>query len=91
VELSDSKCEGMVPTRQLTDDFYIFDEKNYWLIGERTHKTFQLGEEVVVKVAKTDLAKKQLDFDLVGKKDEVNLDEIKKQEESDIDGHAEQN
>ena len=83
VELEENKCEGMIPVRDLNDDFYEFDEKNYWLIGHNTHKTYQLGEEIVVKVAKTDLKKKQMDFELIGKKDEVDFDEIKRQEEED--------
>ncbi|MCQ2193147.1 MAG: ribonuclease R [Paludibacteraceae bacterium] len=71
VELNENKCEGMVPARDLNDDFYIFDEKNYQMIGEHSRKTYQLGEEVVVRVAKCNLEKKQMDFEMIGKKDEV--------------------
>lgn len=71
VELNENKCEGMVPARDLNDDFYIFDEKNYQMIGEHTRKTYQLGEEVVIRVAKCNLEKKQMDFEMIGKKDEV--------------------
>jgi len=62
VELIENKCEGMVPIRDLDDDFYNFDDKNYCLIGRKYHKRFQLGDEVTVKVARANLDKKQLDF-----------------------------
>ena len=65
VELVDSKCEGMVPIRELNDDFYEFDEDNYCLIGKQTGKRFQLGDEVKIEVWRTNLAKKHLDFRLV--------------------------
>jgi ribonuclease R len=65
VELVDSKCEGMVPIRELDDDFYEFDEDNYCLIGKQTGKRFQLGDEVKIEVWRTNLAKKHLDFRLV--------------------------
>ncbi len=62
VELTENKCEGMVPIRDLDDDFYNFDEKNYCLIGRRYHKKYQLGDTLDVRVAKANLDKKQLDF-----------------------------
>jgi len=62
VELIENKCEGMVPIRDLDDDYYTFDEKNYCLVGRRYHKKFQLGDELTVRVAKANLDKKQLDF-----------------------------
>ncbi len=62
VELVENKCEGMVPIRDLDDDFYNFDDKNYCLIGRKFHKKFQLGDEVKIKVARANLDKKQLDF-----------------------------
>jgi ribonuclease R len=62
VELIENKCEGMVPIRDLDDDFYNFDDKNYCLVGRRFHKKYQLGDEITVKVAKANLDKKQLDF-----------------------------
>ena len=71
VELNENKCEGMVPARDLNDDFYIFDEKNYQMVGEHTRKSYQLGDEVVIRVAKCNLEKKQMDFEMIGKKDEV--------------------
>jgi len=65
VELVESKCEGLVPIRELDDDFYEFDEDNYCLVGKQTAKKFQLGDEVKIEVWRTNLAKKHLDFKLV--------------------------
>lgn len=62
VELVANKCEGMIPIRDLDDDYYTFDDKNYCLVGRRYHKRFQLGDELTVKVARANLDKKQLDF-----------------------------
>lgn len=67
VEINENKCEGMVPMRDLGDDYYDFDEKNYCLIGRRHHKKFSLGDPVTIKVARANLEKKQLDFALVEK------------------------
>lgn len=64
VELAENKCEGMIPIRDLDDDYYIFDDKNYCLVGRRFHKKYQLGDELTIKVAKANLDKKQLDFAL---------------------------
>ena len=64
VELNESKCEGMVPVRDLGDDYYVFDEKNYILVGRRFHHRYQLGDPIRVKVARANLDKKQLDFAL---------------------------
>lgn len=62
VELKDTLIEGMIAIRNLTDDFYIFDEDNYMIVGRRTHRKFQLGDELTIKIAAANLAKKQLDF-----------------------------
>jgi ribonuclease R len=64
VELADNKCEGMIPVRELTDDYYNFDEDNYCLIGKRHGKKFQLGDPIRIKVWRANLLKKQLDFKL---------------------------
>lgn len=61
VEL-ENKIEGMVPIRELDDDFYIFDERNYALVGRHTRKTYQLGDEITVKIWRTNLERKQLDL-----------------------------
>lgn len=67
VELEENLCEGLVPMRDLADDYYDFDEKNYCLIGRRTHARYRLGDKVRVKVARADIAKKQLDFVIADK------------------------
>ena len=64
VELNETKCEGLVPMRDLGDDYYEFDEKNYCLRGRRDHHVYQLGDAMKVKVSRADLEKKQLDFEL---------------------------
>ncbi|MHB1178482.1 MAG: ribonuclease R [Daejeonella sp.] len=65
VEIIENKCEGMVRLRDLNDDFYVLDEKNYCIIGQRKKKKFQLGDEVIIVVKKVDLGKRQIDFSLV--------------------------
>ena len=71
VELDENKCEGMVPIRDLDDDYYEFDEKNYCLIGRRHKHVYQLGDKLTVQVARADLNKKQLDFALVDENGQV--------------------
>lgn len=65
VEINENKCEGMVSMRDLGNDYYDFDEKNYCLTGRRHHQKFSLGDPVQIKVARANLEKKQLDFILV--------------------------
>jgi len=65
VELNENKCEGMIPIRELDDDYYEFDEKNYCLRGRRKHHVYSLGDTITIKVARANLEKKQLDFSLV--------------------------
>lgn len=65
VEIIENKCEGMVRLRDLNDDFYVLDEKNYCIIGQRKKKKYQLGDEVTIMVKKVDLGKRQIDFTLV--------------------------
>lgn len=67
VEL-ENKCEGMVSVNTLDDDFYLFDEKNYCLVGRHSHRKFQLGDEVNVEITRANLEKKQLDFRLIKQK-----------------------
>lgn len=64
-EINENKCEGMIPMRDLGNDYYEFDEKNYCLIGRRHHRKFSLSDPVKIKVARANLEKKQLDFTLV--------------------------
>lgn len=68
VELNDNLCEGLVPMRDLADDFYDFDEKNHCLVGRRHNHRYRLGDNVNIKVARADLEKKQLDFILLDDK-----------------------
>ena len=65
VELDENMCEGLVPVRDLADDYYDFDEKNYCLIGRKHHNKYTLGDRVKVQVARADLDKKMLDFALI--------------------------
>jgi len=61
-EIDENHCEGMVPMRDLDDDYYEFDERNYCLVGRRHHHKYQLGDAVRIKVARANLEKRQLDF-----------------------------
>lgn len=65
VEIEENKCEGMVRLRDITDDFYALDEKNYAIIGQKKKKKYQLGDEVKIKVKSVNLAKRQIDFTLI--------------------------
>ena len=65
VEVNENKCEGMVPLRDLKDDYYEFDEKNFCLRGRATHHCYNLGDAVKIQVARADLFRKQLDYKLV--------------------------
>ena len=65
IEIIENKCEGMVRIRDIKDDYYIYDEKQYALVGQATKSLLQLGDEVTVKVKNTDLERKHLDFYLV--------------------------
>ena len=67
VEIIENKCEGMVRIRDIKDDYYVFDERQYAVIGERFKEMYQLGDEVVVMVKNTDLVKRHLDFTLIGR------------------------
>jgi len=68
VELLENKCEGMIRLRDIDDDFYVLDQKNYCIIGQRKKKIYQLGDEVKIKVKSVDLVKRQIDFNLVQEK-----------------------
>ena len=61
-EIDDNHCEGMVSMRDLDDDYYDFDERNYCLVGRRHHNKYQLGDPVRIKVARANMEKRQLDF-----------------------------
>ncbi|TDS18606.1 RNAse R [Maribacter caenipelagi] len=65
VEIIANKCEGMIRIRDIKGDYYIFDEKQYAIVGERTKKKYTLGDEITVMVKSTDLVKRHLDFALI--------------------------
>ena len=64
--IDENHCEGMIPMRDIADDYYDFDERNFCLVGRRHHNKYQLGDEIRIKVAQANLEKKQLDFTLAG-------------------------
>lgn len=68
VELDDNKCEGLVPVRDLDNDYYDFDERNYCLVGRRSNTRYRLGDKIRVQIARANLERKQLDFALVNTK-----------------------
>ena len=63
-EIDENHCEGMVPMRDLDDDYYEFDERNYCLVGRRHHHKYQLGDPIRIKVARANIEKRQLDFSI---------------------------
>ena len=65
VELDKNKCEGLIKTTSLKNDYFIFDKKTHCLIGNSTNIKYQLGQKVKIKILKADLERKQLDFSLV--------------------------
>ena len=68
VELDENKCEGLVPMRDLADDYYDFDERNYCLVGRRYNHRYRLGDKIKIQVARCNLERKQLDFVIVDEK-----------------------
>ncbi len=73
IEITEYKCEGMVRLASLADDFYTFDENNQWIIGKRTHKKYQLGDQVQVVVKGADTVKRQVDLDFAGNAEVVRI------------------
>jgi ribonuclease R len=65
VEIIENKCEGMCRIRDIKEDYYTFDEKQYALVGATSNQLLQLGDEIYVKVKNADLVKKQLDFNFL--------------------------
>ena len=61
-EIDENHCEGLVPMRDLDDDYYDFDERNYCLVGRRRHHVYQLGDPIRIRVASANVEKRQLDF-----------------------------
>jgi ribonuclease R len=71
VELKGIFVEGLVRVTSLHDDYYQYHEKKYCLVGERTHKTFRIGDEVRVRVDRVDVERRHIDFGMIEKKDRV--------------------
>jgi ribonuclease R len=65
VQITDLLTEGMIRLRDLDDDYYVYDEKNYCLIGKKTKRRFRLGDSVNVKVVRVDSIERRIDFILV--------------------------
>ena len=82
VEIVENKCEGMCRIREIKDDYYTFDDKQYALVGAVSKNTITLGDEVYVKVKNADLVKKQLDFHYLGKKEEYEAAKLQADENS---------
>lgn len=74
IEIIENKCEGMVRLKDISDDHYDFNEEHYAIIGRRTKKMYQLGDEVYVRVKKADLVKRTIDFELLGSVEEVAIE-----------------
>ena len=64
-EIDENHCEGMISMRDLDNDYYDFDERNYCLRGRRHHHTYQLGDPIRIRVVRANIEKRQLDFELV--------------------------
>ena len=73
VEIIENKCEGMIRIRDIKEDYYTFDEKQYALVGATSNKLLQLGDEIYVKVKNADLVKKQLDFNFLRRSEETEI------------------
>lgn len=65
VEIPETRCEGLIRSRSMKGDYFVYDEKNHALVGKQTRVKYQLGSPVKIKVLNADLIKKQLDFELV--------------------------
>jgi ribonuclease R len=72
-EIVDTKCEGMIRLRDMEDDYYYLDEENYQIIGERHGNRHKLGDKVRIKVKRIDLARKQMDYELVKTTDQASF------------------
>jgi ribonuclease R len=66
IKLTETLAEGLIKMRDLDDDFYVYDDKKYSLIGRRTKRQYRLGDKVTVKLIRADLEKAELDFIITG-------------------------
>ena len=71
VEIISNKCEGMVRLQDMKDDHYVFNKGEFAAIGDHSKKVYQLGDEVYVRVKKADLVRKELDFEMLGSKEDI--------------------
>lgn len=71
VEILENKCEGMIRLRDLENDYYFFDEKNYQIRGSRTGQIYRLGDKVTIRVKNADIENRTIDFEMVGHTDKV--------------------
>lgn len=62
VEIDENRCEGMIPFRELNDDYYEFDEKNYSVKGRAHKKEYRLGDPIMIRISRVDMVKRQIDF-----------------------------
>lgn len=62
IEITETKCEGMVRMTDMTDDYYEFDEQNYRVIGKRNKRMISLGDNVYVRVKATDIDRRTIDL-----------------------------
>ena len=69
VEITQTKCEGMVRLADMKDDFYELDEKNYRVIGRRRNKIYRLGDKTMVRIKKTDVDRRTIDLTFEEKKE----------------------
>ena len=65
VEVLDGLCEGMVSINSLRDDNYYFDDKEFVIKGSRHGHEYNIGDKVVIKVLKTDVYRRQIDFKMI--------------------------
>lgn len=65
VEDNETKCEGIIPIGKLGNDYFVFNEKSYSIVGEKSKQVFTLGDTITFKVVSADLDKKQLELSLV--------------------------
>ena len=69
VEIKGNKCEGLVRMKDIPNDYFIYDAKNLKAVGQHTHEEYSLGDEVLIKVLRADIDKKQIDFKILEKKE----------------------
>jgi ribonuclease R len=63
VEITETKCEGMIRVQEMNDDYYAFDERNMRLVGSKTKRMITLGDKVLVRVVNTDIDRRTIDLE----------------------------